>query len=61
MTSIHVASGSIRHFPDFMDLASFPAESRVGVVRDAAAKIFYFIMISAVFAFVWILTTGTHP
>jgi hypothetical protein len=61
MTSIHVVSGSIRRFPDFMDIADMPAESRVGVIRDAAAKMFYFTMISTVFAFVWILTTGTHP
>jgi hypothetical protein len=61
MTSIRVVSGSIRHFQEFMDLADSPAESRVGVVRDAAAKMFYFIMIPTAFAFVWILTIGAHP
>ena len=60
MTSIRVVPGSIRHFPDFMDLPDLPAE-RVGTIRDAAAKIFYFMAIATAFAFVWILTTGTHP
>ncbi len=55
MTLIHVVSGPIRRFPDF------PAEGRVGVVRDVAARLFYFTLITTVFAFVLILTTGTHP
>src|SRR5690349_12821426 len=60
MTSIRAAPGSIRHFSDFMDLPDFPAE-RIDTIRDAAAKMFYFMAIATAFAFVWILTTGTHP
>lgn len=39
----------------------FPAEGRLGVIRDVAARLFYFTSIAIVFAFVLALTTGTHP
>ena len=55
MTSIHIVAGSIRHFPDVL------AERRPSIIRDAASKIFYFTTVAIVFAFVLILTIGTHP
>jgi hypothetical protein len=55
MTLIHVASAPIRRSPDF------PTEGRVGVIRDVTARLFYFSLIATVFAFVLILTIGTHP
>jgi hypothetical protein len=55
MTLIHAVSGPLRHFPDF------PAGGRVGVVRDVAARLFYFSVIATVCAFVLISTIGTHP
>ena len=58
MTSIQIVSGSIRHLPAFAD---FPVQTRVGVIRDAAATMFYFTAIAIMFALVLMLTTGTHP
>jgi hypothetical protein len=58
MTSIHIVSSSIRHFPDFPDFTA----NRLGALRGAAAaKMFYFTLIATVFTFVLILTTGAHP
>jgi hypothetical protein len=59
MTSIHIVTGSIRQVPDALDVPDFPPERRLGVIRDAASKMFYFTMIAIVFAFVLILTIGT--
>jgi hypothetical protein len=55
MTSIPAIPSPIRHFPDF------PAEGRVGAIRNVATRLFYFTSIAIVFAFVLFLTTGAHP
>jgi hypothetical protein len=55
MTAIHTVAGSTSHFPDFV------TGRRLDVIRDAASKIFYFTTIATVFAFVLILTVGSHP
>ena len=55
MTAIHTVAGSTSHFPNFA------AGRRLDVIRDAASKIFYLTTIGTIFAFVLILTVGTHP
>jgi hypothetical protein len=55
MASIQVVSGPIGHFP------SFPTENRLGAIRNAAIKTFFFSLIATVFAFVLILTIAVHP
>ena len=55
MISIPVLSGPMRRFP------GFAAAGRPGAVADVATRLFYFTSIAIVFAFVLILTTGTHP
>ena len=57
MSLLQIAYGSVRHVPDS---SYFPAERRLGVLRDATAQMFYFTTIAAVLAFVWILTFGAH-